>query len=272
MKHLDSKILANKIRIESLKMVYRSSGSHIGSALSYVDILSVLYSQIMIFKPEKPEDPDRDRFILSKGHGCASLYACLAIMGFFDLNKLKTYGKNGSSFMNHVSHKVPGVEFSTGSLGHGLPFATGKAKALKIKSMVSNVYVLIGDGELAEGSNFEAMLFASHNCLDNLILLIDYNNLQSLTTVDKTLNIEPIESKFLAFGWDVFCVDGHNHQQIEDNLKIAKNKKNLKPKVIIAKTIKGFGVSYMENKVEWHYKSLNNDELKKAFREIIYAE
>lgn len=271
MKHLDSKILANKIRIESLKMVYRSNGSHIGSSLSYVDILSVLYSNIMIFKPQKPEDPERDRFILSKGHGCTSIYACLAILGFFDLNKLKTYGKNGSSLMNHVSHKVLGVEFSTGSLGHGLPFATGKAKALKIKSIVSNVYVLIGDGELAEGSNFEAMLFASHHCLDNLILIIDYNNLQSLTTVNKTLNLEPINSKFIAFGWDVFCVDGHNHQQIRSALENAKNLKNLKPKVIIANTVKGFGVSFMENKVEWHYKSPNESELKKAFKEIIYA-
>ena len=271
MKYLNSKSLSNKIKIESLKMVYRSGGSHIGSALSFVDIISVLYSDIMNFDPKNPGDPNRDKFILSKGHGCSSLYACLAIIGFFDLNKLKTYGKNGSTLMNHVSHKVPGVEFSTGSLGHGLPFSTGIAKALKIKKKVSNVYVLIGDGELAEGSNFEAMLFASHHCLDNLILIIDYNNLQSLTTVDKTLNIEPINSKFLAFGWDVFCVDGHNHQQIRIALENAKNANNSKPKVIIANTIKGFGVSFMENKVDWHYKSPNETELKEAFKEIIYA-
>ena len=159
---MDSIELSKKIRIESLKMVHRINGSHIGSAFSMVDILSVLYSNILNFDHDAPELFDRDRFILSKGHACSSLYACLALKGFFSVEDLKKYGKNDSNLMNHVSHKVPGVEFSTGSLGHGLPFGVGKALALKTSNINSKVYVLIGDGELAEGSNFEAMLFLPH--------------------------------------------------------------------------------------------------------------
>lgn len=260
--------LAKSIRIESLKMVFNSRGSHIGSALSYVDILAILYNEILNYVPSNPFFKERDRFILSKGHACSSLYACLALKEFFSIHDLKNYGENDSQLMNHVSHKVPGVEFSTGSLGHGLPFAVGKAKALKSQEKKAKVFVLIGDGELAEGSNFEAMLFASHHQLDNLILIIDNNNLQSLTNVRDTLNIYPIDKKFEAFGWEYTNVNGHDLSDLRKNLKLISSSNNGKPKVMIAKTTKGKGVSFMENSVPWHYKSPNQEEMMKAINEI----
>ena len=168
--------------------------------------------------------------------------------------------------MNHISHKVPGVEFSTGSLGHGLPYAVGIALGNKLKKIDSKVYVILGDGEVAEGSNWEALLFASHNKLDNLVVIIDNNNLQSLTTVDETLSLEPYDKKFLSFGCNVVKVDGHDHEQL--NKVFSFNNPYLKPNVVIAKTIKGKGVSYMENEVKWHYKSPNTEELLIAIKEI----
>lgn len=265
---MTNKEFAKKIRVETLKMIYDSGSSHIGSAFSYIDILAVLYNKILKVDPKNTQDPIRDRFILSKGHACSSLYATLAIKGFFPINDLVSYGKNGSNLMNHVSHKVQGVEFSTGSLGHGLPFAVGKAKALKLKETKSKIFVLIGDGELAEGSNFEAMLFASHHKLDNLILIIDNNNLQSLTTVKETLNIYPIDKKFEAFGWDFSNVDGHDFNALHEVFGNFISNLNGKPKVIIAKTIKGKGISFMENSVDWHYKSPNKKQLEEGLNQI----
>lgn len=266
--HFESSILmAKEIRNHSLKMVVRSKASHIGSALSMADILAVLYHDILRINPKNPDDPNRDIFILSKGHACVSLYATLGLKGFFDLKELESYGQDDSNFMNHISHKVTGVEFSTGSLGHGLPFATGKALGSKMKKNENKVFVILGDGELDEGSNWEALLFAAHHKLNNLIAIIDYNNLQSLTTVKDTLGIEPLRDKFMAFGCEVFEVDGHNHNDLLSVLKKALEVVN-KPVVIIAKTVKGKGVSYMENKVKWHYSTPNNDELELALNEI----
>ena len=259
---------AKSIRIESLKMVFNSKGSHIGSALSYVEILAILYNEILNYLPSNPFFGERDRFILSKGHAFSSLYACLALKGFFNIKDLNNYGEDDSQLMNHVSHKVPGVEFSTGSLGHGLPFAVGKAKALKLQNIKAKVFVLIGDGEIAEGSNFEALLFASHHQLDNLILIIDNNNLQSLTNVKDTLNIYPLDKKFEAFGWEYANVDGHDLSHLRKNLKVTLSLMNGKPKIMIAKTIKGRGVSFMENSVPWHYKSPDEEELMNAIDEI----
>ena len=247
-------------------MVHRSNASHIGSALSVVDILAVLYNNILNYDSNNPNWEERDKLILSKGHSCVSLYAVLGLKNFFDIELLKTYGKNGSNFMNHISHKVPGVEFSTGSLGHGLPYAVGIALGNKLKKIDSKVYVILGDGEVAEGSNWEALLFASHNKLDNLVVIIDNNNLQSLTTVDDTLSLEPYDKKFLSFGCNVVKVDGHDHEQL--NKVFSFNNPYLKPNVVIAKTIKGKGVSYMENEVKWHYKSPNTQELLIAIKEI----
>ncbi len=263
---MNSILLSKKIRKVSLEMVHRSNASHIGSALSVADILAVLYNNILNYDSNNPNWEERDKLILSKGHSCVSLYAVLGLKNFFDIELLKTYGKNGSNFMNHISHKVPGVEFSTGSLGHGLPYAVGIALGNKLKKIDSKVYVILGDGEVAEGSNWEALLFASHNKLDNLVVIIDNNNLQSLTTVDETLSLEPYDKKFLSFGCNVVKVDGHDHEQL--NKVFSFNNPYLKPNVVIAKTIKGKGVSYMENEVKWHYKSPNTEELLIAIKEI----
>ena len=263
---MNSILLSKKIRKVSLEMVHISNASHIGSALSMVDILAVLYNNILNYDSNNSKWEGRDKLILSKGHSCVALYAVLGLKNFFDIELLKTYGKNGSNFMNHISHKVPGVEFSTGSLGHGLPYAVGIALGNKLKKIDSKVYVILGDGEVAEGSNWEALLFASHNKLDNLVVIIDNNNLQSLTTVDETLSLEPYDKKFLSFGCNVVKVDGHDHEQL--NKVFSFNNPYLKPNVVIAKTIKGKGVSYMENEVKWHYKSPNTQELLIAIKEI----
>lgn len=260
--------LAKKIRKHSLEMVVRSRASHIGSALSMTDILAVLYFDLMNVYPNDSKNENRDVFILSKGHACVSLYATLGLKGFFDLKDLETYGLDGSNFMNHISHKVAGVEFSTGSLGHGLPFATGIALGKKIKKQSNKIFVVVGDGELDEGSNWEALLFASHHKLDNLTIVVDYNNLQSLTTVKETLNLEPLANKFESFGCNVISVDGHNHVELYDVFKKSINNTNGKPNIIIANTIKGKGVSYMENKVKWHYSTPNQEELILALNEI----
>lgn len=267
MRFISSKELAKEVRKYSLKMVVKSKASHIGSAFSMADILAVLYFNILNVFPEDADNPKRDMFILSKGHACVSLYAILGLKGFFDMKELETYGQDNSDFMNHISHKVPGVEFSTGSLGHGLPFATGKALAAKIKHNDNKVYTIVGDGELDEGSNWEALLFAAHHKLNNLIIIIDYNNLQSLTTVAETINIEPLKDKFVAFGCNVLEVDGHNHDELFIVFEKAKSLKGM-PIVIIAKTIKGKGVSYMENQVKWHYSTPNEKELEIALIEI----
>jgi transketolase len=259
--------LAKKARMLALKMVVDSKASHIGSALSMTDILGVLYYDFLNVEPTNPTWENRDIFILSKGHACVSLYAILGLKGFFHLDDLKTYGQDNSDFMNHISHKVAGVEFSTGSLGHGLPFATGKALASKIKRKNNRIVVIVGDGELDEGSNWEALLFASHHKLDNLIVIIDYNNLQSLTTVEATLNLEPLADKFQAFGCEVFEVDGHNHLELSSTFNKA-SKVVGRASVVIAKTIKGKGVSYMENSVKWHYSTPNDNELKIALTEV----
>ena len=263
---MKSILLSKKIRKVSLEMVHISNASHIGSALSMVDILAVLYNNILNYDSNNSKWEGRDKLILSKGHSCVALYAVLGLKNFFDIELLKTYGKNGSNFMNHISHKVPGVEFSTGSLGHGLPYAVGIALGNKLKKIDSKVYVILGDGEVAEGSNWEALLFASHNKLDNLVVIIDNNNLQSLTTVDETLSLEPYDKKFLSFGCNVVKVDGHDHEQL--NKVFSFNNPYLKPNVVIAKTIKGKGVSYMENEVKWHYKSPNTEELSTAIKDI----
>jgi transketolase len=262
-----SEIFAKEIRIEALKMVHRAKASHIGSALSITDIIAVLYDKILNIDPLNPNNKFRDRFILSKGHACISVYAALALKGFFPLEDLKGYGQDFSILMNHISHKVSGVEFSTGSLGHGLPFAVGKALAAKTNKQTWRTFVLLSDGELGEGSNWEACLFAAHHHLDNLIAIVDYNNLQSLTTIDKTLALEPLLDKFKSFGWGVREVSGHHHA----DLKIVFQElplESTKPSIIIAKTLKGKGVSFMEGKVEWHYKSPNEAQLKSALKEL----
>ena len=259
--------LSKAARILSLKMIFASKGSHIGSALSIIDILAVLYTDIMKYNNLNVRESKRDIFILSKGHACVAVYSILGLKNFFKLDELKTYGANDSIFMNHISHKVPGVEFSTGSLGHGLPYGTGKALASKISNKNNKIFIILGDGELNEGSNWEALLFASHHELDNLVIIIDYNKLQSLTTVEQTLKLEPLQSKFEAFGCNVINVNGHDHKQLKTAFLNAINNK-IKPTIIIANTIKGKGVSYMENMIKWHYSTPNEKELTIALNEI----
>jgi len=263
----DSHELAKAARKIALEMVVRSRASHIGSALSMIDILACLYFDKLSVNITDPLDSTRDIFILSKGHACVGLYAILGLKGFFELKELETYGANDSIFMNHISHKVKGVEFSTGSLGHGLPFAVGKALSSKIRRKTNKVFVLVGDGELDEGSNWEGLLFAVHHKLDNLTVIVDYNNLQSLTTVEETLGLEPLKDKFQSFGCAVEEIDGHDHKAINTALEKLDFIVG-KPKVIIAKTVKGKGVSYMENKVKWHYSTPNEIEFMQALNEI----
>ena len=258
---------SKNIRKLALQMVCRANASHIGGVLSIADILAVLYNDILHIVPSDPKCVDRDRFILSKGHCCAGVYAALALKDFFPLQKLEEYAQDGSTMMSHISHHVPGVEFSTGSLGHGLPFGVGKALAAKRLGTNWRTFVLLSDGELDEGSNWEAFMFAAHHQLNNLVVIVDYNKLQSLTTVDQTLRIEPLADKFNAFGWQVLEIDGHDHQSIHKALTIHQTP-STKPSIVIAHTTKGKGVTYMENKVEWHYKSPNLEQLAQALAEI----
>lgn len=268
--NINSLDLACRMRTHALQMVHRAKASHIGSALSICDIVAVLYSQVLRLDPKQPNAPQRDRFILSKGHACVAVYAALAETGFFPVEDLLKYGQDHSVLMNHISHKVAGVEFSTGSLGHGLPFGTGKALAAKRLKQDWRTFVLLSDGELGEGSNWEAMMFAAHHQLDNLVAIVDYNKLQSLTTVDNTLRVEPLADKARAFGLAVLEVDGHDHATMSELLSSAPWEVG-KPRFLIAHTTKGKGVSFMENSVDWHYKSPSDDQLELALKEICHA-
>ena len=261
----DSSSLARNIRVNALRMVHRAKASHIASALSIVDILAVLYGRVMNIGPSLIKSEQRDRFILSKGHACVALYSTLAEMNIVEKNELETYGQDFSWLMNHVSHKVSGVEFSTGALGHGLPFGVGKSLAAKACKESWRVFVLLSDGEMDEGSNWEGLMFAAHHRLDNLTAILDYNKLQSLDTIANTLGLEPLRAKLEAFGWFVKEVDGHSHEELYDALSF---KSIDKPLFIIAHTLKGKGVSFMENKVEWHYKNPNDEQLALALIEL----
>ena len=259
--------LDQAIRVSTLNMVHKASASHVGSCLSIADILAVLYGQILNIDPDNPKLPERDRLILSKGHSAAILYATLAECGFFPKEWLDTYCQDGSPLTGHVSHHVPGIEVSTGSLGHGLPIGCGMALAGKRDNQPYRVFVIVSDGELDEGSNWEPILFAPQHQLDNLVVIVDYNKIQSFGTVKAILDLEPLADKWKAFRWAVREIDGHNHQQIEDTLKSVPFETG-KPSVIIAHTTKGKGVSFMENQLAWHYKSPNAEQLAQALAEI----
>jgi transketolase len=260
------KKLANNIRKHAVNMTSTGGSSHIGSILSIADILAVLYGSVLNYKADNPKWQGRDRFILSKGHAGAGVYAALAESGFMSVDKLKTHYKNGSDLSGHVSHKgIPGVELSTGSLGHGLPVATGMALAAKINENEHMIYVLMSDGECDEGSNWEAALFAPHHKLDNLVVIIDRNKLQSIHSTEDTLGLEPFVDKWQAFGWNVIDIDGHNHKEL---INACNSKVMGKPLCVIANTTKGKGVSFMENQVLWHYRSPQGEEYKAAINEL----
>ncbi len=259
--------LANGIRHHALQMVAEANASHIGGVLSMADIMGVLYAEVLNIRPEDPSWPERDRFILSKGHCCAGVYAALALRGFFPLEELDSYGKNGSRLMTHISHKVPGVEFSTGSLGHGLPFACGKALAAKRLSQTWRNVCLVSDGELDEGSNWEAILFAPQHQLDNLTLIVDYNKIQSFGSVTDVLELHPLADKFRAFRWAVREVDGHNHAALRRVFAEMPWERS-RPSVLIAHTTKGKGVDFMENELQWHYSSPRGELLASALKQV----
>ncbi|MDD3944485.1 MAG: transketolase [Bacteroidales bacterium] len=260
---MDTKELARAIRISSLKMVHNSNSSHIGGALSMTDMLAVLYNEVLHYDAHNPKDPDRDRLVLSKGHTCAALYSVLGLKGFYPMEELETFCQNGSLFEGHVSYRIPGVEISSGSLGHGFPIACGMAYGAKVKKQNFRTYVIVGDGEMNEGSNWEALLFGAHHKLDNLCAFIDRNKMQALGNSNDILNLEPLKAKLEAFNWNVLDIDGNDYDQLRAAFKNAAETKG-KPTIIIANTIKGKGVPYMENTLKWHYCAPNDDLLNKA--------
>lgn len=265
---MDTVELAKRIQIHVLKMTSRGGSSHIGAALSIADILAVLYGGFLNVDPADPRKLDRDRFILSKGHAGAAVYAALAETGFFPVEKLKTHYQDGSDLSGHVSHKgIPGVELSTGSLGHGLSVGVGMALSAKMDDKAHRVFVLLSDGECDEGSNWEAILFAAHHRLDNLVAIVDYNKIQSLASVEETLSLEPFADKWQSFGWAVREVDGHDHPQLQKAFSNLPREIG-RPTVVIAHTIKGKGVSFMENTVLWHYRCPKGEEFDAALKEL----
>jgi transketolase len=266
-RHVDSRSLARQMRIHALHMVYDAKASHIGTCLSVADILAVLYYDVMRLNISSPQMPERDRLILSKGHGAAILYAALAERGFFPVSWLKNYCKNGSPLTGHINHAgVPGVEVSTGSLGHGLSIGCGMALGLRADDKGARVFVVMSDGECDEGSIWEAALFAPFHKLHNLTAIIDYNKIQSFGIVKDVLDLEPFADKWRAFGWHVVEVDGHDHVALRQAMMIVHEEK---PTLILAHTVKGKGVSFMENDLAWHYRSPDAELLARALAEIV---
>jgi transketolase len=264
--------LAKRIRRHAVRMTNLGGSSHVGSVLSMADIVAVLYGGVMHIDPANPGRPNRDRFILSKGHAGAGIYAALAESGFFPIEWLERHCADGSVLSGHVSHKgVPGVELSTGSLGHGLPVGAGFAYGAKLDDANRRVFVLLSDGECDEGSTWEAILFSSHHKLDNLVAIVDYNKIQSLAPVAETLALEPFADKWKAFGWSVIELDGHDHNALYSHLSSVP-KVTGKPTCILAHTVKGKGVSFMERSVLWHYRTPRGSEYDEALNELISDE
>lgn len=265
---MDTIQLARRIRRHAVEMTHLGKSSHVGSVLSMADIMGVLYGQIMRVDPARPKWEGRDRFILSKGHAGAGVYAALAESGFFSVERLRTHYQDGSQLSGHVSHKgVEGVEFSTGSLGHGLPVACGMAKAAQLDAKSHRIFCVLSDGECDEGSNWEAALFAAHHRLCNLVVIVDYNKIQSLAKVSDTLALEPFADKWRSFGWDLVEVDGHSHPELISALSPSLAGRQL-PLCVLAHTTKGKGVSFMEDSVLWHYRTPQGDEYARACAEL----
>lgn len=262
------KLQAAKCRKNVLRMVRAGGHGHVGGALSAMDIVTALYFDSMKVDPENPNMEDRDRFLLSAGHKCLAQYAVLAEKGFFPKEILDTYGKLGSKIPGHPDmHKLPGVEANTGALGHGLSIANGMAIAAKLDKKNNKVYVILGDGELPEGSNWEAAAAAAKFGLDNLVVFVDNNGLQISGDVTKVMNMEPIDEKFQSFGWSVKCIDGNDMEQIIDALDALPEEQG-KPTVILCHTIKAKGLSFGENQVEYHFWNATRELLDQAEREL----
>ena len=261
------KTMARTIRSDIVKMVHAAGSGHPGGSLSAADIVTALYFNVLDIKPEQPKWENRDRFVLSKGHCCPVLYACLARRGFFDVAELNTLRKFGSKLQGHPDmNKCPGVEMSAGTLGNGLGCAVGMAIAGKVEHKAHKIFVLLGDGECQEGSVWEAAMCASHHQLANLIAIVDVNRLQILGTTDQVMNVAPLADKWGSFGWKVMEMDGHDMDQVLATLNKAKRMDG--PVAILADTIKGKGVSFMEDVVKWHGAAPNDKELELAIKEI----
>ncbi|NDL68651.1 transketolase [Anaerotalea alkaliphila] len=262
-----SKKMASRIRKDIVEMIHAAGSGHPGGSLSAADILATLYFEKMMINPKEPEKRDRDRFVLSKGHAAPALYATLSRRGYFDPSVLLGLRKMGSILQGHPDmRKVPGVDFSTGSLGQGFSGAVGMALANQLDRSSGKVYVLLGDGELNEGIVWEAAMAAGHYGLSNLIAIVDHNGLQIDGTNEEVMDLHPLDAKWSSFGWHVLMVDGHDHEALLDAYQEAE--KQDRPVVLIANTVKGKGVSYMENQVEWHGKAPSDAELVQALKEL----
>jgi transketolase len=260
--------LAKRIRAHCLRMTSRANASHIGSALSTADILAALYGRVLHFDAANPDWPDRDRFILSKGHGCTALYAVLAEAGYFPLERLDTFCEDGSPLAGHATHKdMPGIEVSTGSLGHGLSLATGMALAGRRDGKGYRVFCLVSDGECDEGSTWEAALFAPQHRLDNLVAIVDYNKIQSLGRVEDVIDLAPLAEKWRAFGWSTEEIDGHDLAAVQHTLERVPFEAG-KPTCVVGHTVKGKGVSFMEDELLWHYRAPLGELLDDALSEL----
>lgn len=258
---------ALQIRKDLTRMIYNAKMGHIGGSLSTVDILVALYYDVMSIDPSNPQLENRDRFVLSKGHSVEGYYTILADRGFFPRSYLDDFGKYNSLLFGHPSVKVPGVEMNTGALGHGLSTAVGMALAGKLNGKNYRVFVLMGDGELAEGSIWEGAMAACHYKLDNLIGIVDRNQLQISGNTEKVMQLESLDAKWRAFGWEVITIDGHDIKEIVTSIKTIPIQ-NAKPHLIIANTIKGKGISFMENNPQWHHKVPNEEEFERALKEL----
>jgi len=262
------KTISKKIRYNIVKMIALANSGHPGGSLSATDIVVSLYYSIMNIDPKNPNKKDRDRFVLSKGHASPVIYSVLAELGFFDKEELWKFRQTEALLQGHPNIKIPGIEANTGSLGHGISVAVGMALGCKLDNLNNTVYTILGDGECQEGQVWEAAMAAHHYKLDNLIGLVDRNKLQIDGCTEEVMGLDDLSEKFKAFGWDIYEIDGHDYNQIITTINTAKSQKNGKPKMIIANTVKGKGVSFMENNVGFHGKAPNKEELEQALREL----
>jgi len=266
---MDFTKLSKKIRRTILNTIYVAKTGHIGGSLSCIDILiSLYYGKNLKFNPKNPNFKNRDRLIVSKGHATAAYYSILAHLGFIKFSELKTYCKNKTRLAVHLSGKVPGVEFDTGSLGHGLGLACGLAYSAKIDKKKYKTFVLLSDGELYEGSVWEALLFASHHKLNNLTIIIDRNYQIVMDKTEDCIKLNPLSKKLKSFGYNTVEINGHSHKDLNNTFKKIRNMKSSKPTIIVANTIKGKGISFMEKNVKWHHSVPTEEEYHKAIKEL----
>ena len=265
------KPVAKQLRVDIIRMIEAAGSGHPGGSLSVIDLLTVLYLKFLRHDPKRPDWPERDRVILSKGHACPALYAVMAYTGYFPKENLMTLRKLGSPLQGHPDRlKLPGIEFSSGSLGQGLSVGIGMALAAKLDKKDFKTYVILGDGEIQEGQCWEALMAAPKFKLDNLVMILDHNNGQIDGHVDEVMPIDPMEDKLKSFGWEVSAIDGHDFAQIDKAFTQAQKASGM-PHAIVAKTVKGKGVSFMENVIAWHGKAPNKEEADRAVEEILNA-